>query len=130
MAGIVRRLIRSRPARSPLRASRLCRSDALASDTDALQWASETDRLQLLDLVTARSQQCEQTIGPTHVTRANDHKIRLAAAQVLFNFRKPAMIPHVDKASAQGRKITKRVADHSGKSIGVAMTPRVQHVVT
>jgi hypothetical protein len=59
------------------------------------RWASE-----LLDFMTARPKHREQTARSTHVPCANNHEIRLAAAQVLFDFWKPVAISSVDKASA------------------------------
>ena len=58
-------------------------------------WASE-----LLDFITARPKHREQTARSTHVPCANNHEIRFATAQVLFDFWKPIAISSVDKASA------------------------------
>src|SRR5882762_7672629 len=60
----------------------------------ASRWASE-----LLDFITAPPKRREQTARSTHVPCANNHEIRLAAAQVLFDFWKPVAISSVDKAS-------------------------------
>src|SRR6266853_1812577 len=76
------------------RASRIVDVDARISQR-ASGWASE-----LLDFITARPKHREQTARSTHVPCANNHEIRFATAQVLFDFWKPVAISSVDKASA------------------------------
>ena len=57
--------------------------------------------LKLLNGVAATAKQCEQTVRTTHMSGANNDKIRMAAAQILFNLRQPIPIAYADKAIAK-----------------------------
>ena len=56
---------------------------------------------ELLDLAAAGFQQGEKTIRAGHVTRADHDEIRLAAAEITIDFRKPVLVARVDQASGQ-----------------------------
>src|SRR5881409_2899882 len=74
------------------RASRIVDVDEprLLASQRASRWASE-----LLEFITARPKHREQTARSTHVPCANNHEIRLAATQILFDFWKPVAISSV-----------------------------------
>lgn len=55
----------------------------------------------LLKLAAAGFQQCEETIRAAHVTRADHHEIRFAAAKIAVDFREPVLVTHVDQARGQ-----------------------------
>ncbi len=56
---------------------------------------------ELLDFAAAGFQQREKAIRSTHVARADDDQIRLAAEEIGVDFREPVPIAHVDQASGQ-----------------------------
>src|SRR5579884_4190639 len=104
------------PARNATLLARFCRRSA-GGNLRLLR--------KLFDFVTARLEQCQQTIGAAHVPRANDDEIRFAAAQITFDLRKPVAIADVNEALPQRWDFAKRFLEHSSERLGVAPSPRV-----
>jgi hypothetical protein len=57
-------------------------------------------RLKLLDRVSTRPQESEETVWPAHMSGAGDDEIRFTAAQIAFDLRDPVAVPDVDETPA------------------------------
>src|SRR6266480_8135276 len=80
-----------RTASGDLRKQKLHKAQQSSKSSYCEGWARRAGLqfLKLNDFIAACSEHCEQTSWATHVSCADNHKIRFTAAQIAFDFRDP-----------------------------------------